>query len=745
MKKWHNLSLNLKLLACFFLAIFSLSAFHLFSYMRLLDTMTHEAEASANERMTSAITRLDESLSHIRSSYFSLSYTPSFRTASHSSTPSEYEMVDLYGKAELYLGSSEYVSAFAIFFRGSDQVVTSSGNYPDTEFFSRYWVSDEYDAEFWRGEKRAVFAQRYYPAARFTRNSPLPDKTGRELLPVAFKPYWNRNIMVLLFLDIGSLCAQADPYLTEDFYLFSADGSMLYSSQEDPVLTALPERPEALFESPEGGYTAQQPSSHGNFTYLKQLPKSAVVGQITNSLYLSLFTVVASLILGIVIAVVSLWRVLHPVRDILQLFPGGDGLPAGRVDELQYIQTNVETILRQREQHVQQISRMDAALSGFLLQSQLKNIYVELDLPSQGSSAEDLVFYILYFRIHYRNGALDAIDADPSVVSHLLLENLRQTLSKLFATELICQLEPNQFVARVGLPSAREDIATQMKQLLRQLDNEREFAFFTLVQSNALRAEDDLTAIYDQVLDAAQYAQVKDETQLLHLPMTPDTRSTYFFPPEMVQQLGTLVREGHSEEAAALVERIIAQNVSAGIRRIHMIMLGSAIASVTVRALSDLHLEGGLSGLNSGSVYNELPQCDTTQDYRELISGFVRSCAVYAALKPRTEEPVLEGVQAFLEKNYQREFSMDELAQALNLSKSYLSTYYKSKTGTNLSDRIQFFRIQKAVELLADPKLRVVDIGAMVGISNVNTFLRQFKKYTGMTPKEYRIRKLSMQ
>lgn len=142
---------------------------------------------------------------------------------------------------------------------------------------------------------------------------------------------------------------------------------------------------------------------------------------------------------------------------------------------------------------------------------------------------------------------------------------------------------------------------------------------------------------------------------------------------------------------------------------------------------------------------NELPQCDTTQDYRELISGFVRSCAVYAALKPRTEEPVLEGVQAFLEKNYQREFSMDELAQALNLSKSYLSTYYKSKTGTNLSDRIQFFRIQKAVELLADPKLRVVDIGAMVGISNVNTFLRQFKKYTGMTPKEYRIRKLSMQ
>ena len=38
------------------------------------------------------------------------------------------------------------------------------------------------------------------------------------------------------------------------------------------------------------------------------------------------------------------------------------------------------------------------------------------------------------------------------------------------------------------------------------------------------------------------------------------------------------------------------------------------------------------------------------------------------------------------------------------------------------------------MELVADPKLRIGDIGALVGINNVNTFLRQFKKYTGMTP-----------
>ena len=40
---------------------------------------------------------------------------------------------------------------------------------------------------------------------------------------------------------------------------------MLYSAQEEPVLTALPERKDALFEAPEGGYTAQRPSSSWGF------------------------------------------------------------------------------------------------------------------------------------------------------------------------------------------------------------------------------------------------------------------------------------------------------------------------------------------------------------------------------------------------------------------------------------------------------------------------------------------------
>lgn len=737
MKRWRNLSLNIKLTLCFLLVIFVLSAFHLCAYLRLLHTMNYEAETSTNERMNSAVTRLDESLSHIRSSYFSLTYTPAFRAANRSGRPSGYEMVDLHTQADLYLGSNDAVSAYMILFRGNSTVVSSGGNYPVTECFSRYFTSEEYDAAFWQDALLESFSQRYYPAAVFSRSSPISDSSERRLLPAAFKPYWSSNVMVLLLLDIDKLCAEADSYLTEDFCIYALDGTLLYASGDAPAVDALPAQTDALFRTEDGGYIAQHASTHGDFVYLKRLSKNTVAGQITSSLYFSLFTALAALLLGAACAIISIWRLLHPVQEILQLFSGDNAPPLGAVDELHFIQTNVEAMLRQKEQYVQQISKKDTALSGFLLQSQLKNIYVELDVPDQVTSADDCTFYILYFRIHYRSGTLDSISAEPSAISHLLLETLRQALSQLFDTSLIFQLEANQFVAKVSL-AAGADVEPRIQNLLRQLDNEREYAFFTIVQSGALHAGDDFTSVYDRVLDAAQYAFINDSTQLLHLPLELELNRTFSFPAETERQLCALVRDGHADEAAALAERVITQNLTGGIRRIHMLLLSFAVVNSTLRALSDLQPGSGIAKPHSSEVYRALPQCGTCDDFRELIAGFVRGSAQFAAACPKSGEPVLDGVQAFLEKNYQRDFSMDELAEALHLSKSYLSTYYKSKTGVNLSDRIQYFRIQKAVELLADPSLRISDIGAMTGIHNANTFLRQFKKYTGMTPKEYR-------
>ncbi len=74
----------------------------------------------------------------------------------------------------------------------------------------------------------------------------------------------------------------------------------------------------------------------------------------------------------------------------------------------------------------------------------------------------------------------------------------------------------------------------------------------------------------------------------------------------------------------------------------------------------------------------------------------------------------------------------------MHLSSTYICTLFKNETGVTLNQYITLFRMDKAKELLSDPKNKIADISAKVGYSDGNYFGKSFKKAVGMTPGEYR-------
>ena len=61
-----------------------------------------------------------------------------------------------------------------------------------------------------------------------------------------------------------------------------------------------------------------------------------------------------------------------------------------------------------------------------------------------------------------------------------------------------------------------------------------------------------------------------------------------------------------------------------------------------------------------------------------------------------------------------------------------------SETGKSLKDSISEYRIQKAKELLLTPNVRIGEVAMQVGFDSFTYFSTMFKKYTGVTPNEYR-------
>jgi AraC-like DNA-binding protein len=83
--------------------------------------------------------------------------------------------------------------------------------------------------------------------------------------------------------------------------------------------------------------------------------------------------------------------------------------------------------------------------------------------------------------------------------------------------------------------------------------------------------------------------------------------------------------------------------------------------------------------------------------------------------------------------------SLKEVSQTLKVHPSYLSREF-SKYFDNLSfgDYIRKLRIEKAVELLMDPKNTLSEISYLTGFSDQSHFNRIFKKYTGKNPSAFR-------
>ena len=92
----------------------------------------------------------------------------------------------------------------------------------------------------------------------------------------------------------------------------------------------------------------------------------------------------------------------------------------------------------------------------------------------------------------------------------------------------------------------------------------------------------------------------------------------------------------------------------------------------------------------------------------------------------------------YVDINYNRGISLASMAEELGLDETYLSKQFKEKIGVSFIQYVTKCRMDRAKELLADPAVKLAEIAELVGMGNVQSFIRAFKKYEGMTPGQYR-------
>lgn len=91
-----------------------------------------------------------------------------------------------------------------------------------------------------------------------------------------------------------------------------------------------------------------------------------------------------------------------------------------------------------------------------------------------------------------------------------------------------------------------------------------------------------------------------------------------------------------------------------------------------------------------------------------------------------------------INSDYDKELTIYNVAESLEISESYLSRIFKKYTSKTFIEYLTNFRIQKAVEMLENPDYKVYQIANCVGFNDVKYFNTVFRKIVGYRPTEFR-------
>lgn len=148
-----------------------------------------------------------------------------------------------------------------------------------------------------------------------------------------------------------------------------------------------------------------------------------------------------------------------------------------------------------------------------------------------------------------------------------------------------------------------------------------------------------------------------------------------------------------------------------------------------------------VNGYIGGSVFERIPAekmvVEVTQSfkktndikYEELIQKIIDGI--------NSTDDYIDFIKKYVSLHYKDEVSLNEVADILHISRSYLSTLFKKEMGISFIDYLIDFRLNRALEILQEKNMLLTTAAEMVGYPDYAQFSKIFKKRMGKSPREY--------
>ncbi len=210
---------------------------------------------------------------------------------------------------------------------------------------------------------------------------------------------------------------------------------------------------------------------------------------------------------------------------------------------------------------------------------------------------------------------------------------------------------------------------------------------------------------------------------------------------EQIRNLRDALRKGE----IALAERIIREFAKQARAHadLNIVRMKDAFFQLLL-AILEVSIEQGLTGPSEdderGYIWKEIDRIPCMDRLENYMLAFLQPFADNRTPRDGTSGKIREIVRYIYANYHEKGFSIQDISSRVNLSETYLCSYFKKQQGRTLKEFITETRIEKAKEILREHEIKLFEVAVRTGFSDPNYFTTVFKRFTGMTPTEFRER-----
>lgn len=220
-----------------------------------------------------------------------------------------------------------------------------------------------------------------------------------------------------------------------------------------------------------------------------------------------------------------------------------------------------------------------------------------------------------------------------------------------------------------------------------------------------------------------------------------DEENAYHHTYQEERQLLDCVREGRVEDALHFT-RTMDGDIGKLSGKVLNQWRNTAIVGITL--CTRAAIEGGISPAAAYQLSDfYISKCDSCQDIAQMIR--YRNSAVEKLttevkrkLEQKHTSSYVEQCRDYVQKHYREKIYLDDIADTLGVSASYLSRLFSKETGERLQDYITRVRIERAANLLTYSNESLSKIAEYVNFPSQSYFGKVFREQKQLSPRKYR-------